>query len=79
MRSFLLSAHLGTLFSKRQKEIILKRLKGNPLTKTEREYYSRVVKKKLKALANRDLQKIASTLVGADRGVSFRGEARAHS
>ena len=31
----------------------------NPMTKTEQEYYSRVVKKKLEALADSEVKKIA--------------------
>jgi hypothetical protein len=54
--------HLSTLFSPKQKELILKKLKGKPLTKTEREYYSRVVKKKLDALVNSEVRKIATSL-----------------
>jgi len=34
-------------------------LEGKPLTKTEREYFYRVVKKKLRALANEDLHQLA--------------------
>jgi hypothetical protein len=33
------------------------------LTKTEREYYSRVVKKKLLALANTSLHELANKLI----------------
>jgi hypothetical protein len=33
-----------------------------PFTKTEQEYYSRIVKKKLEALANSEIRKIASAL-----------------
>lgn len=62
LRSFQLELHLSTLFPPKQKELILKKLKGDPLSKTEKEYYSRVVKKKLQALANKELRKIALTL-----------------
>ena len=62
LRSFQLELHLSTLFPPKQKELILKKLKGDPLSKTEREYYSRVVKKKLQGLANKELRKIALTL-----------------
>jgi len=55
--------HLRLLFSPKQEELILKKLKGAPLTKTEREYYSRVVKKKLKVLADKNLQELASRLI----------------
>lgn len=63
-RSFLRELHLNTLFSPKQKELISKKLKGEPLTKTEQEYYSRVVKKKLEALADGEVGKIARTLTG---------------
>jgi hypothetical protein len=62
LRSFQLDLHLSTLFPPKQKELVLKKLKGDPLSKTEREYYSRVVKKKLEGLANSELRKIALAL-----------------
>ena len=62
LRSFQMELHLSTLFPPKQKELILKKLKGDPLSKTEKEYYSRVVKKKLQGLANKELRKIALTL-----------------
>ncbi len=61
-RSFKLNFHLSTIFPPKQKELVLKKLKGEPLTKTEKEYYSRIVKKKLEALADSEIRKIASTL-----------------
>jgi len=62
LRSFQLNLHLSTLFPPKQKELVLKKLKGEEMTKTEQEYYSRVVKKKLEALADADLRKMAVTL-----------------
>ena len=59
---FELEYSMSQIFSKRQKEIFLKKLKGEKLTKTEREYYSRSIKKKVLALANPDLHKLASKL-----------------
>jgi len=53
---------LSTLFPPTQKELVLKKLNGEPLTKTEQEHYSRIVKKKLEALANSEIRKIASSL-----------------
>jgi len=61
-RLFRRHLHLSTLFSPKQKELFLKKLEGKPLTKTEREYYSRVVKKKLDALTNSEVRKIATSL-----------------
>ena len=60
---FELEYAMSQIFSKRQKEIFLKKLKGEKLTKTEREYYSRTIKKKVLALANPDLHKLASKLL----------------
>ena len=60
---FELEHAMSQLFSKKQKELFLKKLKGERLTKTEREYYSRVVKKKVLALANSDLHKLAARLI----------------
>jgi len=53
---------MSQILSKKQKEIFLKKLKGEKLTKTEREYYSRSIKKKVLALANPDLHKLAMRL-----------------
>jgi hypothetical protein len=61
-QSFQLHMHLSTLFSPKQKELVLKKLNGESFTKTEQEYYSRVVRKKLKALTNSELRKIATKL-----------------
>ena len=62
LRSFQLNLHLSTLFPPKQKELVIKKLDGEPFTKTEQEYYSRIVKKKLEALANSEIRKIASSL-----------------
>jgi hypothetical protein len=62
LRSFQLNLHLSTIFPPKQKELVLKKLKGEPLSKTEKEYFSRVVKKKLEALTNSELRKAATTL-----------------
>lgn len=59
---FELEYAMSQIFSKKQKEIFLKKLKAEKLTKTEREYYSRSIKKKVLALANPDLHKLASKL-----------------
>lgn len=50
---------LSQVFSPKQKELFLKKLKGEKLTKTEKEYSSRVVKKKAAALANFELHTLA--------------------
>jgi hypothetical protein len=54
---------LSQLFSNKQKELIMKKLKGEKMTKTESEYFSRSVKKKIVALANSDLHKLATKLI----------------
>ena len=56
---------LSELFTVRQKELLSKRLAGKLLTKTEREYYYRVVKKRLKVLADSRLHQMARDLVYA--------------
>jgi hypothetical protein len=54
---------LSQLFSPKQKELFKKKLKGEPLNKTEREYFSRTVKKKVSALANPELHRLAQKLM----------------
>lgn len=51
------------MFSPKQKELFKKKLEGLPLTKTEREYYSWSVKKKVSALANAELHRLAQRLM----------------
>jgi len=51
------------VFSPKQKELFLKKLKREKMTKTEREYFSRVVKKKVLALANLELSSLARRLL----------------
>jgi hypothetical protein len=59
-----LSIYLDRLFSPKQKDLIFKKLNQESLTKTEREYYSRVVRKKLRAIAMSEVRQIADTLTG---------------
>jgi hypothetical protein len=54
---------LSQVFSPKQKELFKKKLEGLPLTKTEKEYYSRTVKKKVVALANSELHGLAKKLL----------------
>ncbi len=54
---------LSQLFSKKQQDLLLKKLRGEKMTKTEREYFSRVVKKKILAVANPDLHRLAGNLI----------------
>lgn len=55
---------MSQVFSPKQKELFLKKLKGEVLTKTEKEYFSRAVKKKVLALANTDLHRLSRKLLG---------------
>jgi hypothetical protein len=50
---------LSLFFAPRQRDLLRKKLRGEVLTKTEREYFSRVVRKKLMALTDPDLQRMA--------------------
>lgn len=61
--SLSLEYSLSQMFSPKQKELFKKKLEGLPLTKTEREYYSRAVKKKVSALANAELHRLAQRLM----------------
>ncbi|RLB84211.1 MAG: hypothetical protein DRH24_05765 [Deltaproteobacteria bacterium] len=54
---------LSQVFSPKQKELFKKKLNGELLNKTEREYYSRAVKKKVSALANPNLHRLAQKLM----------------
>lgn len=54
---------LSQVFSPKQKELFLKRLKREKLTKTENEYFSRAVRKKVRALANPQLHRLAQRLL----------------
>jgi len=56
---FHLEYALAQVFSPKQKELFFKKLKSEKLSKTEKEYYSRVVRKKVAALANEDLHLLA--------------------
>jgi len=62
--SFKLHLYLNRLFSPKQTEILLKKYKGEALNKTEQEYYSRTVKKKLEAVCDEEVRKIAGSLTG---------------
>ena len=58
-----LDVYLDRLFSPKQKELVLKKRDGKAFTKTEREYYSRIVRKKLNAIASEKLVELARKLV----------------
>jgi hypothetical protein len=58
-----LDIYLDRLFSPKQKELVLKKRDGIAFTKTEREYYSRIVRKKLQAIASEELAEVARSLL----------------
>ena len=60
---FGLEYSLAQVFSPAQKDLILKKLRQEKFTKTENEYFSRVVRKKLLALANPELHRLARRLI----------------
>jgi len=62
-REFNLEYSLSQVFSPKQKELFLKKLRGEKLTKTEKEYFSRVVKKKVLALANPELHRLSQQVL----------------
>ena len=62
LRSFRLNYYLSALFAPKQKELLLKKYHGEPLNKTEQEYFSRKVKKKLEAITNKEVLKVAAAL-----------------
>lgn len=55
---------LSQVFSPKQKELFLRKLSGEKFTKTEKEYFSRAVKKKTQALANEQLHRLALKALG---------------
>jgi hypothetical protein len=55
---------LSQLFSPKQKDIFLRKLRGEKLSKTEKEYYSRAIKRKVMAIANSDVHRMAIKLLG---------------
>lgn len=60
---FSLEYAMSQVFSPKQKELFKKKLEGLPLNKTEQEYYSRTVKKKVVALANSELHSLSRKLL----------------
>ena len=58
-----LDVYLNRLFSPKQKELVLKRRDGQAFTKTEREYFSRTVRKKLAAIADDEVVALARLLI----------------
>ena len=58
-----LDIYLDRLFSPKQKELVFKKRDAKSFTKTEREYYSRTVRKKLEAIASEKLVELARKLI----------------
>ena len=58
-----LDQHLNELFSTKQKELFLKKIAGKKLTKTEKEYFSRIVKKKVLAIADSEIHQMSKKLL----------------
>ena len=67
LQSKTLDVYLERLFSPKQKELVYKKRDGKALTKTEREYYSRIVRKKLEAIASDEMTEIAKNLMSKAR------------
>ena len=55
---------LSHIFSPKQKALFFKKLNGEKMTKTEREYYYRRVKKKIAALANSEVHSLSKKILG---------------
>ena len=62
-RSETLDVYMDRLFSPKQKELVFKKRDGIAFTKTEREYYSRIVRKKLEAIASEEVGQLAKNLM----------------
>lgn len=60
---FSLAYALSQIFSPKQADLFKRKLEGLTMTKTEQEYYSRTVKKKVVALANSELHSMARKLL----------------
>lgn len=54
---------LSQIFPPKQKNLFKKKLKGEQMTKTEKEYFSRVIKKKIIALSNSELHHMARKIL----------------
>ncbi len=61
-----LDIYLDRIFPAKQKELVKKKRDGGSFTKTEREYFSRIVRKKLEAIANEEVVRLARKLTRPD-------------
>ncbi len=62
-----LDVYLDRIFPAKQKELVFKKRDGGRFTKTEREYFSRIVRKKLEAIANEEVVELARELMCNNR------------
>ena len=62
-----LDVYLGRLFPPKQKELVMKRYDGRTFTKTEREYFSRIVRKKLEAIADQEIVALARKVINKQK------------
>jgi hypothetical protein len=58
-----LDIYLDRIFPAKQKELVYKKRDGGAFTKTEREYFSRIIRKKLEAIANEEVTGLARKLL----------------
>ena len=61
--SVVVNDYLTLFFTERQKEIILKKVYGIGLSKSEREYYSKTIKKRLSAIADPLFHRLSYNIV----------------
>ncbi|HEY9680123.1 MAG TPA: hypothetical protein V6C86_00850 [Oculatellaceae cyanobacterium] len=54
---------IALLFTDKQTTLLYKLLDKKPVTKTEKEYFSRTLKPRLKAICNKDLQDLATMIL----------------
>lgn len=54
---------LSQIFSPKQRDLFKRKVRGQNMTKTEKEYFSRVVKKKIIALSNAELHNMARKIL----------------
>jgi hypothetical protein len=58
-----LNEYLSMFFTERQKQLIIMKVYDLPFSKTEREYFSRNIKKKLEALSSPVLHRFAQSII----------------
>jgi hypothetical protein len=58
--------NLDIIFSAKQRHLFFKKIYSEKMSKTEKEYYSRTVKKKIKLLAHEEIHKICKRIIYQD-------------